>query len=300
MLVYLQTDLFSSPAQTLVNTVNTVGVMGKGIAKTFKERYPEMFREYKRVCDRGELQVGTLLLWRGADKWVLNFPTKTTWRLPSTLAYVRAGLEKFVASYEDLGITSISFPPLGCGNGNLDWEEVKPVMESYLHDLSIQIYIHDRHVAPDFIPEHLERRPPAADFWHFLDDIRALTNDRAAPAFETLDRSLRFTASLLENGDLEIQDRDRQEKIPHEELETAWSALQVGLLTADQLSGGTAGHWDEYLLGLLARLPYVQAAPVRHLRRDLYQSGHGLFFRQRPPSLHVDARREQVQGKLWA
>ncbi|HZF11502.1 MAG TPA: macro domain-containing protein [Thermoanaerobaculia bacterium] len=299
MLVYLQTDLFASPAQTLVNTVNTVGVMGKGIAKSFKERYPEMFREYKQRCDRGELRIGTLLLWRGADKWVLNFPTKTTWRLPSTLAYVQAGLEKFVASYEELGITSISFPPLGCGNGNLDWEEVKPVMESYLRDLPIQVYVHDRHVAPDFIPEHLEKVPPAADFRHFLDDIRALTVARN-PAFETLDRGSRFTASLHENGDLEICDADRHEKIPHEEIETAWSALQAGLLTADQLSGGATRRQDEYLFGLLSRLPYVQAAPVKHLRRNLYEHGHGLFFRQRLPSLHVEARREKVQRKLWA
>jgi O-acetyl-ADP-ribose deacetylase (regulator of RNase III) len=299
MLVYLQTDLFASPAQTLVNTVNTVGVMGKGIAKSFKERYPEMFREYKRHCDRKELQIGTLLLWRGEDKWVLNFPTKTTWRLPSTMAYVQAGLEKFVASYEELGITSISFPPLGCGNGNLAWEQVKPLMESHLQDLPLQVYVHDRHVASNFVPEHLEKVPPAVDFWHFLADIRALTGARD-PSFETLDSGSRFTASLLENGDLEIRDADRQEKIPHEELETAWSALQAGLLTADQLGGGATRRYDGYLFGLLARLPYVQAAAVQQRRRNLYQPGHGLFFRQRPPALPVDARREQVQGKLWA
>jgi O-acetyl-ADP-ribose deacetylase (regulator of RNase III) len=299
MLVYLQTDLFASPAQTLVNTVNTVGVMGKGIAKSFKERYPEMFREYKRLCDRGELRTGTLQLWRGADKWVLNFPTKTTWRLPSTLAYVRAGLDKFVESYEDLGITSISFPPLGCGNGNLDWAEVKPLVESYLKDLPIQVYVHEWHVAPDFVPEHMEKVLPAVDYEHFLADIRSLTVARE-PAFKTLDHGAPFTASLLDNGDLEIREAGGLEKIPHEELETAWSALHVGLLTADQLEGEGPRRHNDYVLGVLARLPYVQAAKVQQLRRDTYQPGHGLFFRQRPPSLHVEARREQVQGKLWA
>jgi O-acetyl-ADP-ribose deacetylase (regulator of RNase III) len=299
MLVYLQTDLFASPAQTLVNAVNTEGVMGKGIAKSFKERYPEMFREYKALCDGGELRAGSLLLWRGPDKWVLNFSTKTTWRLPSTLAYVQAGLEKFVASYEALGITSVSFPPLGCGNGNLDWAEVKPMMESYLKDLPLQVYVHERYVAPDFVPEHLEKVPPAADYEHFLADIRALTAT-PEPAFKTLDLGAHFTASLLDNGDLEIHEAGEREKIPHEELETAWSALQVGLLTADQLGGEITRRHNDYLLGVLARLPYVQTAKVEQQRRNTYQPGHGLFFRQRPPSLHVEARREQVQGKLWA
>jgi O-acetyl-ADP-ribose deacetylase (regulator of RNase III) len=299
MLAYLQTDLFASPAQTLVNPVNTEGVMGKGIAKLFKERYPEMFREYQRLCDGGELRTGTLMLWRGPDRWVLNFPTKTNWRLPSTLAYVQAGLEKLVASYEALGITSISFPPLGCGNGNLDWEEVKPLMESYLKDLPIQVYVHERYVAPDFIPEHLEKVPPAADYEHFLADIRALTAARE-PAFQTLDQGANFSALLLDNGDLEIQEAGGREKIPHEELETAWSALQVGLLTADQLGGEITRRHNDYLLGVLARLPYVQTAELQHRHHNACQPGHGLFFRRRPPSLHVEARREQVQGKLWA
>ncbi len=297
MIVYLQTDLFASPAQTLVNAVNTVGVMGKGIAKSFKERYPEMFGEYKWLCDRGELRTGTLQLWRGPDKWVLNFPTKTTWRLPSTLPYVREGLEKFVASYENLGITSISFPPLGCGNGNLDWADVKPLIESYLQDLPIQVYVHERYVATDFVPEHLEKIPPAVDYEHFLDDIRTLT---AEPSFETLDRDSLFTAAILDNGDLEIHESGEKEKVLHEELETAWSALQVGLLTADQLDGELSRRHNDYLLSVLARLPYVQAAKIQHLRGNAYQPGHGLFFRERRPSLHVEARREQVQGKLWA
>jgi hypothetical protein len=81
MLVYLYSSLFDSPAQTLVNTVNTVGVMGKGIAKTFRERYPAMFSEYRKLCDSSEFSIGNLHLWKGDDHWVLNFPTKTSWRL---------------------------------------------------------------------------------------------------------------------------------------------------------------------------------------------------------------------------
>ena len=115
-----------------------------------------MFAEYKRLCDQRKLGIGSLMLWRGADHWVLNFPTKTTWRLPSRLSYIEEGLKKFTASYEDLGITSISFPPLGCGNGNLEWQEVKPLMERYLRDLSIPIYIHDRRMD---VPATVRGRP---------------------------------------------------------------------------------------------------------------------------------------------
>jgi len=299
MLAYLQTDLFDSPAQTLVNAVNTVGVMGKGIALSFKQKYPEMYQEYKRICDRQALRIGMLLLWRGPERWVLNFPTKTTWRMPSTLAYIKAGLERFVASYEDLGITSISFPRLGCGNGNLDWDEVKPVMEACLKELPIQVYIHDRHVAPDFVPEHLEKVPPAVDFEHFIADIRTLTAAREA-AFETLAHGARFSAAILDNGDLVIGEAGEREKIPHEELQTAWSALQVGLLTADQLSGEISQRHNDYLLGILARLPYVQTTKVEQPGSNTDQRGHGLFFRQRLPALQVEARREPVQAKLWA
>ena len=120
MITYIDSSVFDSPAQTLVNTVNTVGVMGKGIAKEFKSRYPIMYKEYRRLCDDKQLQVGNLHLWRSDNRWVLNFPTKTTWRRPSELAYVEQGLHKFVNYYMDLGISSISFPPLGCGNGNLE------------------------------------------------------------------------------------------------------------------------------------------------------------------------------------
>src|SRR5271165_6585792 len=108
MLTYLHTSLFESPAQTLVNTVNTVGVMGKGIAKTFRERYPAMFAEYKKLCNAQELKVGGLQLWKGIDHWVLNFPTKTTWRLPSKLNYIEVGLQTFVNNYEKAGIISAS------------------------------------------------------------------------------------------------------------------------------------------------------------------------------------------------
>lgn len=142
MIHYVSGNIFDSPAQTLVNPVNTVGVMGKGLALEFKKRYPKMFEEYKKQCHDGWLHVGDLMLWRAKDHFVLNFPTKKHWKDPSSLIYVEAGLLSFVNKYESYGISSIAFPKLGCGNGGLDWEVVKPVMERYLQELPIDVYIY--------------------------------------------------------------------------------------------------------------------------------------------------------------
>lgn len=143
MLIYRSSNLFDSPAQTLVNPVNTVGVMGKGLALAFKHRYPEMFTTYRRLCQAQQLTVGKLWLFKTDDKWVLNFPTKRNWRNPSELAFIEAGLQKFVATYQERRIQSIAFPQLGVGNGGLDWaNDVQPLMKRYLHPLPIDVYIH--------------------------------------------------------------------------------------------------------------------------------------------------------------
>lgn len=142
MIHYVSGNIFDSPAQTLVNPVNTVGVMGKGLALEFKKRYPKMFEEYKKQCRDGWLYVGSFMLWRAKDHFVLNFPTKKHWKDPSSLIYVEAGLLSFVNEYESYGVSSIAFPKLGCGNGGLDWKAVKPVMERYLQELPIDVYIY--------------------------------------------------------------------------------------------------------------------------------------------------------------
>ena len=128
MLKYHRASLLSSQAQTVVNTVNTVGVMGKGLASEFKARHPDMFRAYKKLCKEGKLDIGLLWLWRAPDRWILNFPTKKHWRQPSQPSYIELGLQKFVAKYDSRGIREVAFPRLGCGNGGLDWDEVQPLM----------------------------------------------------------------------------------------------------------------------------------------------------------------------------
>lgn len=154
MITYLDSSIFTSPADVLVNTVNTQGVMGKGIALEFKKLFPEMFREYQRNCELGLLKPGVLMFYRTPGKSVLNFPTKTSWRRPSKVEYIEIGLDTFVKSYANLNIQSVAFPRLGCGNGDLDWEgQVKPLMESYLSGLPIRVFIHLQGWVP--LPEHM-------------------------------------------------------------------------------------------------------------------------------------------------
>ena len=143
MIEYKTGDLFNSEAQTLVNTVNCVGVMGKGIALEFKKRYPDMFKSYKSICDKKLLRPGTLQLYKKSDQWILNFPTKDHWRNKSKMQWLEDGLSKFRETYKEKGISSIAFPKLGCSNGGLKWEEVKPLMEKYLTDLDIKIEIYE-------------------------------------------------------------------------------------------------------------------------------------------------------------
>lgn len=136
-------NLFESEATTLVNTVNCVGVMGKGIALEFKKRFPNMYDEYTALCAGGLVRPGVPYLHRdlyGAS--VLNFPTKDHWRSPSRLSYIVSGLDWFRAHYREFDITSIAFPPLGCGNGGLTWDVVGPIMYAQLHDLPIHIEVY--------------------------------------------------------------------------------------------------------------------------------------------------------------
>lgn len=179
MLIYRRTSILESSAQTLVNTVNCVGVMGKGLAQAFKEREPDMYATYKRICDGKLLEPGKLWLWRGVNNWVLNFPTKKHWRYPSKIEWIEAGLEKFASAYEEQGIREISFPQLGCGNGGLDWNEVKPLMERYLSTLPIRVFIHDFTVDIG-LPEHMDQvaktlkleQKPEASFDAFFQSLK--------------------------------------------------------------------------------------------------------------------------------
>lgn len=134
-------DIFSSTCQTLVNTVNCVGVMGAGLALEFKQRYPAMFKEYRSLCKNGGMKIGTLWIYRAKDRWVLNFPTKQHWRGKSKEEYLHAGLKTFMDIYLSEGIESIAFPLLGAGLGGLNPERSQEIMMSYLRNCSIPVVL---------------------------------------------------------------------------------------------------------------------------------------------------------------
>jgi len=142
MITYFDGTVFNTPAKTIVNTVNCVGVMGKGLALEFKLRYPKMFEEYKKHCKTEEMKIGKIKLYKNSeDLWIMNFPTKDHWRSPSKIEYIEAGLKYFVSNYKKVNIESIAFPKLGTNNGGLKWKDVNALMEKYLSKLDIDVYI---------------------------------------------------------------------------------------------------------------------------------------------------------------
>jgi len=142
-------DLFASRGQTLVNTVNCVGVMGKGVALEFKKRFPAMFEDYVRRCERKAVRLGEPYLFRDASgQSIVNFPTKAHWRSPARLKDIDLGLDHFVAHFGEWGITSVAIPPLGCGNGGLEWSEVGPLIYRKLHGLTIDVEVYAPYGTP--------------------------------------------------------------------------------------------------------------------------------------------------------
>ena len=134
MISYRKGDLFQAQTQALVNTVNEVGVMGKGIALQVRDAFPESSREYVDAAARGDIHVGHVLATRShsmiGPAWIIHFPTKRHWRQASRIEWVRDGLDDLVRVLDELGIRSVALPPLGCGNGGLDWDQVRPLIDS--------------------------------------------------------------------------------------------------------------------------------------------------------------------------
>jgi O-acetyl-ADP-ribose deacetylase (regulator of RNase III) len=140
MVQIAQGNLLVAPVDALVNTVNTKGIMGKGIALQFKQAFPAMFRDYEKACKAGEVRLGKMHVYdlgglTGGPRWIVNFPTKGHWRERSRLTDIETGLEDMVATILRMGIRSIAIPPLGCGNGGLKWADVRPRIEAALTNL---------------------------------------------------------------------------------------------------------------------------------------------------------------------
>lgn len=145
MITFTQGNLLESRAEALVNTVNTVGVMGKGIALMFKERFARNFRLYAAACKAGQVQTGRIFVTSvdelDGPRWIVNFPTKQHWRSPSRMEWIVEGLQDLRRFLIEQKIRSIAIPPLGAGNGGLDWAEVRPQIERVLADLDVDIQV---------------------------------------------------------------------------------------------------------------------------------------------------------------
>lgn len=145
MIRYTTGNLLDAPVEALVNTVNTVGVMGKGIALMFKERFPDNMARYTAACKQGDVVTGKMFITETSallgPRWIINFPTKQHWRSPSQMAWIQDGLKNLRHWLVQNHVKSIAIPPLGAGNGGLPWPEVKQAIEEALGDLDIEILL---------------------------------------------------------------------------------------------------------------------------------------------------------------
>jgi len=154
-------NIFTTNAQTLVNTINCEGVMGAGIALECRLRFPKMFERYQELCLNKQLVPGKLWIYRNQERWILNFPTKNSWKHPSRLDYLEQGLDKLNATWQEQGIQSIAFPVLGSDRGGLDENVVIALMSEKLaalsEQISVQIYKYDPKASDDLYQEFAQK-----------------------------------------------------------------------------------------------------------------------------------------------
>jgi uncharacterized protein YwgA/O-acetyl-ADP-ribose deacetylase (regulator of RNase III) len=267
-------DLFSSGAQTLVNTVNCVGVMGKGVALEFKNRFPEMYEEYVKRCQAGLMKLGQPYLHaRLTPPWILNFPTKDHWRSVSRLEDIIRGLEYLEQHYRPWGITSLAVPPLGCGQGQLEWRVVGPTLYRHLRHLDIPVELY----APFGTP-HAELQP---DFLGERASAEAHPGYRIEPGLVAL-------IEILERIEREPYHwpvgRTTFQKI-------AYFATESGIPTGLQYQRGSYGPYSPHLKQLETKL--VNNGLIREERL-------GRMFAVRVGQTFADARRAyEEQLRHW-
>ena len=165
MIEHVTGNLLKADVEALVNTVNTVGVMGKGIALQFRQAFPENYTIYRSACDRGEVQPGRMLIvpTGQADNphYIINFPTKRHWKGKSQMEDIEAGLPALIAAVQEYGVGSIAVPPLGCGNGGLDWNEVRPrIVTAFVALPDVHVLLYAPAGAPDADEMRVRTRRP--------------------------------------------------------------------------------------------------------------------------------------------
>lgn len=243
-LTFRQGDMFAEQVHAIVNTVNCVGVMGKGVALEFKRRWPENFKAYKKLCEAKKLSPGEVFVFDNSElfeykspRYLINFPTKMHWRSKSKISYVEEGLDALVLAIEQYEISSIAIPPLGCGNGGLDWADVKPLIISKLSALeNVEIVVfspYEKTEVPEYINPELQMTFERAMLLRALGDLSPYFND----AFDRI--SLQKIAYFLQAFDVKLNlSFSKNLHGPYSiKLKTAYSALEKSGLIAGFVSG---------------------------------------------------------------
>ncbi|NLV23133.1 MAG: Appr-1-p processing protein [Syntrophomonadaceae bacterium] len=232
-------DLFESEAQTLVNTVNCVGVMGKGLALEFKRRYPGMYQDYVKRCKKQQVKLGEPYLFRGLElPHILNFPTKGHWRSVSRLEDIIHGLEHLEKHYRIWGITSLAIPSLGCQQGQLDWRAVLPMIYRHLIRLDIPVEL--------YVPAEVSRAEvlTALGLAANMQPVKTSHSERLKPAWVAL-------AAILDIIEQEPYHRPvgriRFQKV-------AYFATELGLPTGLSYRRSSYGPFAAELKGILSKL----------------------------------------------
>jgi O-acetyl-ADP-ribose deacetylase (regulator of RNase III)/uncharacterized protein YwgA len=235
-------NLFESKAQTLVNTVNCVGVMGKGVALEFKRHFPEMFEDYETRCKRREVKLGRPYLFkRLVPPWILNFPTKDHWRSVASLEAIVEGLKYLLQHYKEWEITSLAVPPLGCGQGQLEWRVVGPTLYRYLKKMDIPVELYAPYGTP-----HEELRPD------FLEGTKTPNeNGQAMPAPQWIKPASVALVEILQR----LEEQPYHPPVGRTTFQKiAYVATEEGLPTGLQHQKGSYGPYSQELKGLTARL----------------------------------------------
>ena len=211
MIEKVKGTIFNTGADLIVNTVNCDGIMGKGIALEFKLRYPGLFEEYKELCENGEIHVGKVYLHEVLGQKILSFPTKNHWRNPSKIEYIEEGLKDFARRYREFEIESVAFPGLGTSNGGLRWEVVFPLMEKYLSDLPIKVFIcEDQSRAEGVEREMLTYLYRYVNQWELLEELSKRLRIRESVLIGIRDN---FPKRFYQINDMKIVTKTSYEKL---------------------------------------------------------------------------------------
>ena len=159
-------NILEDGAEALVNTVNTKGVMGKGVALQFKQAYPMNYKAYRKACVRGDVDIGRVFPYKtnqlNNPQWIINFPTKKHWRQPSRLEYIQKGMRSLLDMITAYGIKSVAIPPLGAGSGKLDWLEVRRIIvDAFKHLPDVRVHLYEPNVAPAADQMHVRTAKPS-------------------------------------------------------------------------------------------------------------------------------------------